>query len=490
MANPEEQETALAQALDNALELHNLKPTMYYLGEGDQDKVKECREVFRAMRPIASRLARDFFNSDEAIPVHGKFSQLKRHIDQIRGIYQAKEASLIQLFVSKLLPSNPLPLRFEILSSISMFSTRVYLHDESLRPSPLQAYVDGYFHLVVNMGENVVRIPLLGSQPDQLPKLPLSLRFTGGKSHGKEEEEEQKKVSEYLFRTAPKTGRRTQLHTFISIMNSGKPVQDFLHSFMTALVSFDMSFATAVCALASGQDALGVCQYLVNILAVNKMLDHFLRCLGAAVRQAVAGSLIEVVPELFALDNMFLSHCREWARNLAGRLAQDMSEDSSRRRVDFLLLEICRDIKENRVPQEALYILRALLVIAAYEDQTGVVPLSMFLEVVVRPFAIGFAAGQAYMGIKDQLSRGDSAVQKLRDEVEDTIVTIMGMDLSLYYYKDQIEDHLMKVYNFTLDKLNDFVQLVIMLNARKKSDHPVVQMITFSFNKCGELALF
>ena len=487
MASLEEQEAALTRALDNALELHNVKPAMYYLGEGSAATVKECREVFRAMRPVAFRLARDFFASDEAVPIHPKFSHIKRHIDQIRGIYQAKEAALIQLFVSKLLPSNPLPLRFDVLSSISMFSTRVYLHDESLRPSPLQAYVDGYFHLVINMGENVVRIPLLESEPGELPKLPASVRFTGGKSHGAEEAGEQRKVSEYLFQTAPKIGRRTQLHTFISIMNSGKPVQDFVHSFMNALLSFDMSFATAVCALGSAKKRLVTCRYVVNILAANKMLDHFLRCLAAAVRQAVAGSLIQVVPELFALDNMFMAHCCDWARSRAARYGD---HERSRPSVPQLLFDICADIKEKKVPQAAMYILRALLVIAAYEDQTGVVALSMFLEVVTRPFAVAFGAGQEYMGVKDQLLRSDPHIMDLQSEVEETIVMILGTDFSLTYSKNTIEEDSLKIYNFVLEKLNNFVPLVIWLNGRKKSDHPVIQMMSFCFNKCGELALF
>ncbi|OHS94713.1 hypothetical protein TRFO_39088 [Tritrichomonas foetus] len=485
-----EQEQALNEALENSLRLHNQKPTMFYLGEGDKETVEQCRKVFKAMKPFALQLSPVWFQSDEAVPKHPKFALIKRHIDQIRYIYQSREPSLIQLFVSKLLPCNPMPLRFAVLSSISLFSTRVYLHDNKLSPQPHQAYVDGYFNLVVSMGENVVRFPLLpemkGGQMTT-PSMPPAIRFIGARSDQADEvNTSAQKVQQFVFETAPKTGRRTQLHAFISILNSGKEIADYLPSFLNALTSFDISFATAICALASDPSNLVSIRSLVNVLASNKMLDHFLRCLAASVRQAVSGYLIQDVPELIALDNMFISSSIEWARSLASEYKGIQQPP-----IDGLIRRICKDIQRKAIKSDiGLYILRAILVIASYEDQSGDTAIAMFMEVVVRPFAVGLHIGNQFIMLKEQLSRNDETIEIIQNIIEETIVRVLAMNISMTYNIGDVEDQLFEIHNFVTQKLDDFVRLVISLNNRKKREHPVIQMITFAFTKCGELALY
>lgn len=485
MTNRQEQERALAQAMENATEIHRLTPSMYYLGEGDPEKVKDCRKVFKLMKPIAVDASHDYFSSDQTIPLHPLFSQVWQHIARVKNAYKGKENLLTHLFVSKMLPSNPLPLRFDVLSSISLFSTRVYLHKEALRPAPLHAYIDGYFHFVVNLGESVLRIPLLVDSSDgeqQFQKCPASLRFAGASA---DDGDGHQTVADYVFNVAPKTGRRTQFHTFISVLNSGKPIDDFLPSFMNALVSFDCSFATAICALASDPGNLVTIRDLFNILAASGMLDHFLRSIGAALKGLVSARVVQEVTELFALNNMFLAQCHEWSHSLASKY-----RSMERPRLESMVADICDDICDNRFGGEAMYILKALIAIAAYQDKDGVAALSMFLEILVRPFVIGLGLGNEYGTFKEQIGKNGKDVRPTRLRMEETIVTILTADVKFFYCCQEIEEQLFEIHNFVTQNLDEFVRLVISLNNRKKSDHPAVQMITFAFHKCKELNLF
>lgn len=486
MAKREEQENALAQALESAAEVHRLTPSMYYFGEGDPEKVRECRKVFKLMRPIAIDVSHEFFASDQTIPVHPKFSLIERHVQRVRSAYKGKEAVLLRLFITKLLPANPLPLRFDVLSSISLFSTRVYLHKEHLKPAPLHAYIDGYFHFVVNLGESVVRIPLLledGKGEQQMQKCPPSLRFAGGAVG--EDGDSHQKVADYVFNVAPKNGRRTQFHTFISILNSGKTVEDFLPSFMNALVSFDVSFATAICALASDPASLVTIRDLFNILAASEMLDHFLRCIGAAVKGVVATKVVQEVTELFALNNMFLSQCYEWSHSLGSKY-KGMEEP----KLTSMLSDICDDISDNRFGGEAMYILKALLSIAAYQDKNGITALCMFLEIVLRPFVVGLGLSSEYATLKEQIAKNAKATRELRTRIEEAIVKILTTDVKFFYCCQETEEQLFEIHNFVTQNLDDFVRLVISLNNRKKNDHPAVQMIVSAYNKGKEFNLF
>lgn len=493
-----DEEQTLNEALENSLRIHNNNPKMYYLEDGtneeDKENIKQCKLVFKALKVFSKKLTPDWFKSDEAVPIHPKFAQIKRHIDQIRFFYSSQESALIRLFMRKLLPSNPLPLRFAILSSVSLFSTRVYIHSDKLRPQPLQAYIDGYFNFVINMGENVIRYPLLPDKPIynsdgeiQGPELPPSIRFIGAKSaQNNDIEGSQSQIQQYVLQTAPKNGRRTQFHSFISILNSGKPISDFLESFSNALTSFDISFATAICALASDPDSINSIISLINILSVNQMFDHFLRCLATSVKQAITGYLIEDVPELIALDNLFISSSITWARTIASDFhSQDHPE------INELVERVCNDIMNKKINSNyGLYILKAILVISAYDDQSGDSAIAMFMEVVIRPFAIGLHIGNSFVELKENLARSDEGVSDMQRLIEKTIVKILGMKISVSYNESKVSDQLFEIHNFVNQKIDPFVRMVVALNGRKERDHPVIQMITFAFTKCGDLAMY
>jgi hypothetical protein len=323
----------------------------------------------------------------------------------------------------------------------------------------------------------------------QPPTCPPSLRFAGSRAHGAEENREaQQRAVEHVFIEAPKTGRQTQLHLFISILNSGKPPCDFLTAFLNAIISFDCSFATAICVLASEPVNLKIIRDLVTILEVHKMFDHFLRCLSVFIRSAVPGFLVQEIPELFALDNMFMAHSFDWARALAlqfgGRGIETLMAEP-------VLEAICSDIRNGRVPSEALYILRAALVVAAYEDPKGDIALSVLLEICARPFMIGLGLGNAYITLKGQLSRRDPQVRKMQQIVQATVDDVLAMDIVMKVFSPASgERELVGIHQFVTQKLDSFIQLVVCLNSREKTNHPVIQMARFAFDKCAELAFY
>ena len=216
------------------------------------------------------------------------------------------------------------------------------------------------------------------------------------------------------------------------------------------------------------------------------MFDHFLRCLATSVKQAITGYLIEDVPELIALDNLFISSSLTWARTLATDFhGQDLPE------IYELVERICNDIMNKRINSNyGLYILKAILVISAYDDQSGDAAIAMFMEVVVRPFAIGLQIGNNFVVLKESLARSDENVADIQRLIEKTIVKILGMKISVTYNESKVTDQLFEIHNFVTQKIDPFVRMIVALNARKERDHPVIQTITFAFTKCGDLAMY
>jgi hypothetical protein len=206
------------------------------------------------------------------------------------------------------------------------------------------------------------------------------------------------------------------------------------------------------------------------------------------VRTAVGGFLVQEVPELFALDNMFMAHSFPWARALALQFAPSETETLV---AEPILIAICEEMRNHRVPNEAMYILRAALVVAAYEDPKGDIALSMFLEICTRPFMIGLGLGNAYMALKDQLARRDPQIRKIHELLEVTIDQIMSEDITMKIFSpfDGKED-LMAIHQFIIEKLDAFIQLVVCLNSRERTNHPVIQMARFAFDKCADLAVY
>jgi hypothetical protein len=457
---------------------HRERPAHYYLGAGPVEGRSQCRQVLLSLKSISSAALPAFLKCDEAIPFHPLFTIIKRHLDVVRVYYGEKEPSLLRVFMCSLLQTHPAPLRSSILTSISLFSTRVYVHDDKLQPMPVAAHIDGHFDLVVELAENSIRIPLiLGGQ--QLAEQPRALRFRAGDLEG------QRKLAKYIFETAPEKGRETQLRTFVSFLNSGRRPDSFVGSFGNALLSFDLSFATAVCALASRAPDLVISRLLFKLLVSNEMIDHFLRCAAVEIVNAVAGYQVQHRPELYAIVNLFIAQAARW---IVERKPHENVQD-----IPGLVSRIRLALQDHELPDEAHYILRAVLTMAAYVNEIAVT--TVFLEIAVRPFVPTeldpefYDARQRIFMSDPETQRSDRALNALIREIQASIIIALTANSQIRVMGGDLNEEKFRILQFVCEERNlePFVELVIDLNARKKKEHPIVQMIAFVYRKGIEL---
>jgi hypothetical protein len=377
-----------------------------------------------------------------------------------------------------LLPTHPAPLRPSILTSISLFSTRVYVHDQTLQPMPVAAHIDGHFDLVIALAENSIRLPLIGRA--RVSEQPPALRFRA------KDEDTQRKLAHHVFVTAPEKGRETQLNTFVAILNSGKPLGDFVASFANALISFDLSFATAVCALASKGCELVISRLLFRLLVRNKMIDHFLRCTAVEVGNAVGGYEVQPRPELYAIVNLFIAQAAAWI--VHHRPYYDVQS------IPALLSRIGRDLQAHQLSEEAYYILRAVLTITAYMGVNAAI--MAFLEIVVRPLVpleliedFDEARRAILFRDPDIQEPPDPVLRALVADIQRAITIALTEDSQVQVTDDDLSEEKFRILQFVCaqEKLEPFVKLVMELNAKKKKEHPIVQMMTFVYRKGIEL---
>jgi hypothetical protein len=134
---------------------------------------------------------------------------------------------------------------------------------------------------------------------------------------------------------------------------------------------------------------------------------------------------------------------------------------------------------------EGLYILRAVLVIAAYQDFTGDTAIVIFLEFVVRPFVLDYP--DDYLAFKNALLTKSPDVASALIQVREAIGDILKKTIAVNYSERRIEEQLFEIHNFVNQNLDQFVRLVIILNERKHTEHPVVKMMAFTYAKVDEL---
>jgi hypothetical protein len=446
------------------IELHKKNKVRYYLGEGDKEGKDHCKWVLRYIHLLARQTPETFY-CDSALVMHEEFHQIKEHLDQIMIFYVSRETELIQEFVRRLLPTNPNPLRFIVLSSMSLFTARVYLHRKELQPDPIQTYVDGHFNLVIDLKQNVVRIPLIpDATTHTVATVPPTLRFKGIN------EDDEKRMKDFVFKEAPVNGRKTQLSAFISVLNSNRPATDYITSFRNSLTGIDMSFSTAICMLARGAADFPALSNLFQVLGCDQALDLFLRELSVASLSVVQGFQVHTSVNLIALTNFFLSVCGDWTSKV------HMSKG-----IVQMLRDICLSIHHRFIPNEALYILRAALVAAAYDDSKGLSALSMFLELTARPFATASQNIDQFEALKKGFLFGDPTLCEAKKHVEQTIVEIMGSEIKVAFSPSRVNAELREIHKYVMSRLDDFIETVIALNQRTKLEHPAMQMMVYSY---------
>ena len=462
----------LDRTLNDVVKLHNDEPAKYYFEEGNKDGVLLARAVLAFFRLLTRTSSDEFYQDERSVPIHPLFERIKIHISQIVRFYVNHESELIQKFIDKLVPSNPNPLRFIVLSSMSLFTARVYLHPKSMQPNPVQAYVDGFFNLVIDLTDNVVRIPLIPKKYQEgqsltSATLPPSLRFKGFN------ESDEKVIREFIFDEAPKNGRKMQFHAFLSVINAAKPVMSYVDSLRAALTSIDLSFAISLCVLCTNPDDFTIIPSLLNVFMCDKRFDFFIRALSVAgLRYVQSASVIECL-ELVSLANIFIS--------TSFKLTQKVSHKGG---IPQIISTICDGLNQRKFPDLVMYILKASLIVAAYSDKSGSDTIAMLLEITIRPFAAIFSLTEQYEKLKLQIIQKDEKTANLRGIVEQCIIGILHNDISIQYKPGDVQIGVQDIHDFIFSRLDEFINLVIYLNDRQRSNHPTVQMIRFAYDMC------
>lgn len=467
----------LDRTLSEVVKLHNDEPARYYFGEGKKEGVLLSRAVLAFIKLLSRNSSNGFFEDERAVPVHPLFERIKIHISQIIRVYVNSESMLIQKFINKLIPTNPNPLRFIVLSSMSLFTARVYLQPKSMQPDPIQAYVDGYFNLVIDLTDNVVRVPLIPKKFQEgqsltSATLPPSLRFKGLN------ESDEQLIREFIFDEAPKNGRKMQFHAFLSVINAARPVMDYVNLLRAALTSIDLSFSIAICVLCNNPDDFGIIPSLLNVFMCDKKIDFFIRALSVAALRFAQSSSVTDCMELVALSNIFVATSFQFTQKIKphGGIAA-------------VIASVCDGMNKREFSDITIYILKIALVVAAYSDKTGSDVIALLLEITVRPFASIFSLTEQFDELKRSIMQKEEASTNVRGLIEKSIVQFLTDDVTVGLKPADISLGIQDIHDFIFSHIDDFINLVIFLNDRKKSLHPTVQMIRFAYEMCVKHAI-
>ena len=462
----------LDRTLNDVVKVHNDAPAKYYFGEGNKEGVLLAKAVLAFFRLLTRTSSDEFYQDERSVPIHPLFERIKIHISQILTYYINDESELIQKFIDKLIPTNPNPLRFIVLSSMSLFTARVYLHPKSMQPNPVQSYVDGFFNLVIDLTDNIVRIPLIPKKFQEgqsltSATLPPSLRFKGFN------ESDEQRIREFIFDEAPKNGRKMQFHAFLSVINAAKPVMPYVDALKSALTSIDLSFALSVCALCTNPDDFPIIPSLLNVFMCEKRFDFFIRALSvASLKYVQSNSVIDCV-ELVSLSNIFVA--------TSYKITQKISHKGG---IPQIIATICNGLKQKEFSDMLMYILKVALIIAAYSDKTGSDSIAMLLEITIRPFAAIFSLTEQFNKLKMDIIHKEAEAANLRGIVEQCIIGILNHNVSIQYKPGDVQLGIQDIHDFIFSRLDDFINLVIYLNDRTRSSHPTVQMIRFAYDMC------
>jgi hypothetical protein len=146
---------------------------------------------------------------------------------------------------------------------------------------------------------------------------------------------------------------------------------------------------------------------------------------------------------------------------------------------------VAKEITGKEISSEGLYILKAVLVMAAYKDFTGAAAIATFLEFVVRPFILDYP--DDFLEFKALVMSKTPHVATAVAHIQDAIAGILKRNIGVTYSERRIEEQLFEIHNFVNQNLDQFVRLVIILNERNPSEHPVVKMMSFVYAKADEL---
>ena len=352
---------------------------------------------------------------------------------------------------------------------MSLSCVHLKLFSEESGSQPISAHIDGYYDLVIPIGGNIIRIPLISEDNKTPISLPPSIRFLG-------DEHQKKNFQEFIINKAPKNGRLYQLHSFISFLNRSDPRQGLRVAFCDSLTSIDLSFSTSICSLVYKDLDKPIIQSLINILGCYNIFDHFLRVLSSLSRLVVISQIPEENIQFVSLLNIFLSNSIEWIDEIKFKNKISLND---------LLHFICYE-KLNDFSDLSLYCLKSALVITSYHDPSGDATIAMFLELTIRPFIRKLYLENEYYQLKESLIKGDPEFEEIRQLIQDSILNILGADIIMKFSPSKIIEDLDNVYNFVLKNIDRFVKSVIYLNSLPKEKNPLIQTILFVYQICQD----
>jgi hypothetical protein len=437
----------LLQKFKDLQSRHFTAPEMYFFGAGGPGDHALCEST---LDELSKFCLTNFYEDECTIPFFPVLKILHDFISPILKCYVGKETDLMWLLLQKLIPSKPLPLRSEVLQAMCLAAPMIQVGTSLFRDEPpLPARVNGYCELIASVGDSELRISLCPSAPP----LPPWLRIFGtrGDDPGLQER----------LRAIHQQGT-TQLHCFMSVIATCPPSAGVLRMFEYAIRAEDLSFATAICALAGGS----FCVTVMQILAKAKLFDHFLRSLACAVLPFVAipgerGQPLNV--ELTALTNCF------WAVARPPPSAENIVEE-------------IKALADIRPPPLAAYILRAALAIAAYANPAEDIALGMFLEIVVHWVAERDSLGVQFADLKKEWLHGSAQGCTWRPSVEDAICRVLDQKDITFRRRIRGTDR-SNLYQWAVDHAQEMVDVLIYVNNRQPYEHPPVQTLFFALNK-------
>ena len=448
-------------ALDSVVSLHSENKSMLYFGEGPKTSIDECRRVLFLLKEH-----RDYtiFKKSIALAFHPLFPAIKNHIDQIKNNYKNNEEKLLYLIIKKLIPGKLFPLNFKVLSQMSLCSAPVEVNSQRFQPAPITAFIDGYYDFVIPIGGNVIRIPLIPRDGATPVTLPPSIRFLGS-------DKERRNAQEFIVNKAARMGRLYQLHAFASVLNHSDPRLGPLSEFKDAVTSFDLSFATALCALAYDDRSKQYILNLVNVLGCYGILDHFIRTIVTSSRLAVASAESDDIPEYTALVNMFTCSSFDWIDEINHNLDITIKE----------LIKILCVEKLHELPALSKYAIRCALVVACYQDVSGDTAIATFMEVVVRPFVRKMYLEAPYLDEKEKMLKHSDEVLLSSNLVKKAIVEILGMDIEIGLSPAEVDSDIGFLYDFAISRVDELVRLIILLNSSENENNPIFQTVIFAY---------
>lgn len=516
--------TNLKSLFNEVEEVHRSEPAKYYLKEGKKAGIVACHKVLKYLKKCN---VYNYITREEALPNHPAFPLIQDHILKIQTYYPEDEIKLNCLLLRKLLPQNPLPFRSSVLTQLTFRTAVIYINDLSnSNQVPIPARIDGYYDFIAPIADNDLRIPLLVDDPYTTAQIPPSIHFSDdNKLNGRNSRT-------IMITEAPKVARSTQFHAFISLLSRSNPKSDLMQLFHDSLNSADLTFAICTCVLAANEP--NVIMALIRILLNDHLFDHFLRSLCAAVRKSVVGgnssssnALSASITRPVASNRSTSSPGKEveqqeqqqkqYTARLEMAALQNAfviaSEDCwySAREVTSLtnlILVACNILKEGKdVPSLALYVLRAALTIAAYEDACGDAAIGMFIDLVIQPFIVGSQLEDQLTNLKRTLIVSPQSKQKERNAIEQAIISVLEQEIIVTYpyvsdksnqseNKDEENDSdakkaelndLQTIYKFVSKNVDPFVRMAIILNSRTYMQSPPVQAILLAFQRSNDI---